>query len=125
MALEGLENILRVGKDEAQKLGQTDSEYRQAVEAAGGLDKIEQLQAHAQPEIYEKANQMIEQYFGYAEADQSLKLKVGRMSHHSHASTLCQGPNLQWKIQETEQRVTPRASSICPTSDISLCSAAA
>ena len=46
------------------------------MEAAGGMDKIEQLQAHEQQEIYEKAMKIIEQYFGYADEDQSLAPQV-------------------------------------------------
>jgi len=69
VALEGLENILRVGQDEAQKLGQTTSAYGQMVEAHGGLDKIEQLQNHEQNEIYEKAMKIIQTYFGFEDED--------------------------------------------------------
>jgi importin subunit alpha-1 len=67
VALEGLENILRIGQDE--KLGQTASAYGQMVEAHGGLDKIEQLQNHEQNEIYEKAMKMIQTYFGFEDED--------------------------------------------------------
>lgn len=65
VALEGLENILRVGHDEAQKQGRTNSDYGQMIDACGGLDKIESLQTHDQNEIYEKAMQIIEKYFGF------------------------------------------------------------
>merc|ERR1711907_623029 len=40
VALEGLENILRVGQEEAQKNGSTVSEYSQMIDSEGGLDKI-------------------------------------------------------------------------------------
>jgi len=76
VALEGLENILRVGKDEAQKAGLSNSPYGQLVEAAGGLDKIEQLQTHEQNEIYEKAMKIIETYFGFQDEDQNLAPQV-------------------------------------------------
>lgn len=66
VALEGLENILRVGQDEAQKTGGTNV-YTQMIEAHQGLDKIELLQTHAQKEIFEKAVKIIENYFGYEE----------------------------------------------------------
>merc|ERR1719162_2335064 len=63
VALEGLENILRVGQEEAQAKGEPQSEYGQFIDVAGGLDKIEQLQSHQQIEIYEKAMKIISKYF--------------------------------------------------------------
>lgn len=70
VALEGLENILRVGQDEAQSQGQqVPGDYGQMVDAAGGLDKIEQLQNHQQNEIYEKAMKIIQKYFGFEDDD--------------------------------------------------------
>lgn len=69
VALEGLENILRVGADEAQRTGENTSSYGQMIEAHGGLDKIESLQTHAQKEIFDKAVKIIETYFGGFEED--------------------------------------------------------
>jgi hypothetical protein len=69
VALEGLENILRVGQEEAQAKGEPQSEYGQFIDVAGGLDKIEQLQNHQQIEIYEKAMKIISKYFGYEDED--------------------------------------------------------
>merc|ERR1712166_412499 len=71
VALEGLENILRVGQDEAQKTGGTNV-YTQMIEAHQGLDKIELLQTHAQKEIFDKAVKIIETYFGYEEEAESV-----------------------------------------------------
>ena len=52
--MQGLENILRMGAEEAAQKGLPASEYVQIIDAEGGLDKIEQLQNHQQNEIYEK-----------------------------------------------------------------------
>merc|ERR1719478_711304 len=76
VALEGLENILRVGKDEAERRGVPVSEYGQFIDAEGGLDKIEQLQNHQQNEIYEKAMKLIQKYFGFADDDGDVQPEV-------------------------------------------------
>jgi hypothetical protein len=76
VALEGLENILRVGQDEAQKQGRTNSDYGQMIDACGGLDKIESLQTHEQNEIYEKAMKIIEKYFGFESEDAQIAPEV-------------------------------------------------
>ena len=64
VALEGLDNILKVG--ERLRVSTDDSsvnEYAEAVEAAGGLDKIEALQQHANADVYEKSVRLLEAYF--------------------------------------------------------------
>jgi len=70
VALEGLENILRAGEPEAKsKTGV--NPYCSKIESCSGLDKLENLQHHANNEIYEKAVAIIEDYFG-AEDDQNI-----------------------------------------------------
>ncbi len=63
VALEGLENILRVGQKEKDSTGQDYNEYVQLIESVGGLDKIESLQSHNNHDIYEKAVRILEQFF--------------------------------------------------------------
>ncbi|KAK7571225.1 hypothetical protein V9T40_014829 [Parthenolecanium corni] len=63
VALNGLENILRVG-DQAAKLHSTVNPYAVIVEECDGLDKIEFLQSHENMDVYHKAYDIIEQYFG-------------------------------------------------------------
>jgi len=69
VALEGLENILKMGQAEAERQGLPVSEYGHMVDSEGGLDKIEQLQNHQQNEIYEKAMKIIQKYFGFEDDD--------------------------------------------------------
>ncbi|KAK1354303.1 Importin subunit alpha [Heracleum sosnowskyi] len=56
VALEGLENILKVGEAE-KNLGHTGdvNVYAQLIDESEGLEKIENLQSHDNNEIYEKA----------------------------------------------------------------------
>jgi len=76
VALEGLENILRMGAEEAAQKGLPASEYVGIIDAEGGLDKIEQLQNHQQNEIYEKAMKIIQKYFGFEDDDSGMAPEV-------------------------------------------------
>ncbi|XP_064473304.1 importin subunit alpha-6-like [Ornithodoros turicata] len=67
VALNGLENILRLGERDARPGGI--NPYTMLIEECFGLDKIEFLQSHENPEIYQKAFEMIERYFGTEEED--------------------------------------------------------
>uniref|UniRef100_A0A6Q2XI05 Importin subunit alpha n=1 Tax=Esox lucius TaxID=8010 RepID=A0A6Q2XI05_ESOLU len=76
VALNGLENILRLGDQEAKQDGGQHGSginpYCSLIEEAYGLDKIEFLQSHENQEIYQKAFDLIEHYFGVEEDDQNL-----------------------------------------------------
>jgi len=69
VALEGLENILKVGEKDAKETGV--NQFTARIEACHGLDKIELLQNHQNNEIYEKAVNILEMYFA-AEEDQNV-----------------------------------------------------
>jgi len=71
VALEGLENILKVGSMDAKTAGVANS-YASYIEAAEGLDKLEALQNHQNNDIYEKAVRIIEDYFNGEEEDTSI-----------------------------------------------------
>eukprot|EP00741_Cyanophora_paradoxa_P024054 tig00021721_g23229.t1 len=68
VALEGLENVLKVGETEKEAMGGA-NEFASAIDEAGGLDKIEQLQNHQNNDIYEKAVKILETYFGLEEEE--------------------------------------------------------
>uniref|UniRef100_A0A672MT41 Karyopherin subunit alpha 6 n=1 Tax=Sinocyclocheilus grahami TaxID=75366 RepID=A0A672MT41_SINGR len=76
VALNGLENILRLGEQEAKQNGSGHNPYCSLIEEAYGLDKIEFLQSHENQEIYQKAFDLIEHYFGVEEEDASLAPQV-------------------------------------------------
>uniref|UniRef100_A0A8C2SN61 Importin subunit alpha n=1 Tax=Coturnix japonica TaxID=93934 RepID=A0A8C2SN61_COTJA len=75
VALNGLENILRLGEQEASQSGTGINPYCSMIEEAYGLDKIEFLQSHENQEIYQKAFDLIEHYFG-VEDDSALAPQV-------------------------------------------------
>ena len=62
LALEGIEKILQLGQCGAESAASL-------VDQADGLDRIENLQSHANEEVYKAAVKIIEQYFG--EEDES------------------------------------------------------
>lgn len=67
VALDGLENILKVGEmDKEANAGAADSNvnrYALFIEEAGGMEKIHDCQNNANEEIYMKAYNIIEKYF--------------------------------------------------------------
>jgi len=74
VALEGLENVLKVGDLDAKATGR--NPFADAIEEAEGLDKIEQLQVHQNIDIYEKAVKILETYFAAQEEDQNVTPNV-------------------------------------------------
>jgi len=67
VALEGLENLLKVGDKDSNDT--STNEYANMIEECGGLDHIEVLQSHSNNEIYEKVVHILETYFA-AEEDE-------------------------------------------------------
>ncbi|XP_014677960.1 PREDICTED: importin subunit alpha-7-like [Priapulus caudatus] len=75
VALNGLENILRLGEMDSKTLG-SPNPYSVMVEECYGLDKIEFLQSHENLDIYQKAFDIIEHYFGSEEEDTNVAPSV-------------------------------------------------
>ena len=73
VALNGLDNILRLGDALAKATGKPVNPYATILEECSGLDKIEFLQSHENTEVYEKAFEIIEKYFGLEEEDGTLE----------------------------------------------------
>lgn len=69
VALEGIENILRVGVKDMPRYGGI-NKYAEFVEECGGLDLIEELQRHDNEEIYNKAVNILQIYFDTQEEDE-------------------------------------------------------
>jgi len=70
VAMEGIENILKIGKQEADFRG-VPNKYAEWVEESGGLEHLDQLQRHENEEIYEKAVKILTVHFGGEEDEDS------------------------------------------------------
>jgi importin subunit alpha-1 len=63
VAMEGIENILRVGKTDSQSDPQNINLYADIVDTCKGLDYLEALQHHEHEDIYRKAVSILQTYF--------------------------------------------------------------
>eukprot|EP01088_Endostelium_zonatum_P001898 TRINITY_DN12284_c0_g1_i1.p1 TRINITY_DN12284_c0_g1~~TRINITY_DN12284_c0_g1_i1.p1 ORF type:complete len:537 (-),score=145.46 TRINITY_DN12284_c0_g1_i1:111-1721(-) len=84
VALEGLENILRVGELSVQS-GESNP-YCEDIDNAEGVQKIEALQVHQNNEIYEKALKILETYFLVQEQDTSMAPSIGESGNFGFPS---------------------------------------
>lgn len=75
VALNGLDNILKLGDHDSRLNGSTNP-YAIKIEECGGLDKIEFLQGHQNEKIYKKTFQIIETYFSQEEEETGLMPQV-------------------------------------------------
>lgn len=73
IALEGLENILKVGEEDAKTTGI--NQMATFVSEAEGLNKIEELQQHSNNDIYEKCVKILETYFGVEDEEEMTDLR--------------------------------------------------
>ncbi|XP_074927680.1 importin subunit alpha-5 isoform X5 [Chelonoidis abingdonii] len=91
VALNGLENILRLGEQEAKRSGTGINPYCALIEEAYGLDKIEFLQSHENQDIYQKAFDLIEHYFGSEDEDSSIAPQVD-LTQQQYIFQQCEAP---------------------------------
>ena len=73
IALEGLENILKIGEEDAKTTGLHNVMATYIAEAEG-LSKIEELQQHSNNDIYEKCIKILETYFGVEDEEEMAML---------------------------------------------------
>lgn len=64
VALEAIENILKIGEKDKRNRGLQMNPYVEAMETVGILDTLDDLQEHQDTVIYEHAVRLLEQYFG-------------------------------------------------------------
>jgi importin subunit alpha-6/7 len=80
VALDGLENILKVGEMDKQvpdAAGDNINRYALYIEECGGMEKIHDCQNNANEEIYMKAYTIIEKYFSDEDEEGAQDLGVG------------------------------------------------
>lgn len=63
VALDAIENILKVGQQKQNEQGLAENPFAEAVEKDDGLKRIEDLQEDSNEEVYQKAVRMLETYF--------------------------------------------------------------
>ena len=89
VALDGLENLLKVGEHDKMQTNNT-NEIALFIEEAGGMEKIHNLQMHDNSEIYKKAYGIIDRYFNDEdEEDQAIAAGVdesGNFTFNQQAS---------------------------------------
>jgi importin subunit alpha-6/7 len=69
IALEGMENILRVGQFDANQ-GTGINQYREQIESCGGIDALEALENHDNDDVYDKVVKILREYFDAEEEDE-------------------------------------------------------
>jgi importin subunit alpha-1 len=80
VALDGLENVLKVGemdKEAGDGSGENVNKYALYIEECGGMEKIHDCQNNANEEIYMKAYNIIEKYFSDEDEEGAADLGVG------------------------------------------------
>ena len=102
VALEGIENIIKVGKADAMSSGGV-NRYAQMVEADGGLEALEQLQNHDNDDIYTKAAGMIREYWGEEEQQEALPAILPETSQQGFSFGL-QEQQMQQQQQQNQQQ---------------------
>lgn len=70
VALDALENILKVGEFLKSQAGY--NPFISAIEEARGIDKLNELQVHESPEVFQKAFSLLETYFKEDEMDDAM-----------------------------------------------------
>jgi hypothetical protein len=77
VALEAIENILRVGQKKQQEAGLAENPFVALVESADGVIKIEALQHDLNEEVYQKAVGILETYFNLEDDDADIADDAG------------------------------------------------
>lgn len=74
VALDGLDNILKVGDMEKSNTMDGLNPYALLIEECGGVEYIHALQHHENLEIYKKAYQLIDKYFSDGDEEQDTEM---------------------------------------------------
>ena len=75
VAMEGIENILAVGKEDAASDPSGENRFAEIVDQCKGIDALESLQAHENEEIYQKASSILSRFF---DAEENPNAQIGQ-----------------------------------------------
>ena len=67
VAMEGIENVLKVGQEHFMNNAENVNEFVLELEKVGGVDRIEALQQHKNHAVYDRAVHILEKYFNEEE----------------------------------------------------------
>ncbi|KAL7068918.1 putative importin alpha [Cryptosporidium serpentis] len=91
VALEAIENILKVGALRQQERGLPENPFCTLVEQAYGLSRLEKLQEAPSKAIYEKAFHIIVSYFPYEYEDEAEEAQTAPQANFSFVNDAPQG----------------------------------
>jgi len=77
VALEAIENIMRVGRQKQQEQGLGENPFAARFEQADGLQKLEALQEDPNEDVYQKAMKILESYFPLEDDDAEIADDAG------------------------------------------------
>ncbi|CAF0879844.1 unnamed protein product [Adineta steineri] len=102
IALNGLDNILKLGAAESKRTNGPNP-YTIMIEECYGLDKIEYLQSHENIDIYQKAFHLIETYFGVDE-DENLPAQAESRPFEFGTTTNNPVPTMNGQVNPNSQQ---------------------
>jgi len=91
VALDAIENILRVGQQQQQEKNLPDNPVVALVEQEQGLQRIEALQEYPNEDVYHKAIRLLENYFPLEEDDCGADLDAGNVGMGGFGASVPQG----------------------------------
>ncbi|KAI9022238.1 armadillo-type protein [Phycomyces nitens] len=77
VCLDGLDNILKVGEMERANDPEGHNRYALYIEECGGIEAIHQMQGHENTDVYKKAYNIIDRYFGDDEVGEEMVADQG------------------------------------------------
>ena len=90
VALEGIENILKLGHAESDLNG-TPNRFCHILEECGGLDQLERLQDSRDEQLVKQVTKMLTDYFALEDDDQNVAPRQDGQQYHFGASSQPQG----------------------------------
>jgi hypothetical protein len=89
VVMDGIENILKVGHAEMRQKGLAENPYARHIETCGGADKIERLQYHDNPDIYERAVRVLRAYFDATDGTEGAEASIAPAPAHDQQVRAC------------------------------------
>jgi len=92
VALEALENLLRVGRNDSMTRTGGENKVTEIMEECGGVDKLEALQKHDNEDVYNKALKLIKAYFESDTKEETLLQPEATATSYTFATATSAAP---------------------------------